>query len=294
LRKQHIKIETKEQARAIPQIGSRLADKIEEIVSTNKLQRLEHAKSDPNEKVMQLFMGIYGVGLAVSSKWIAQGHRTLEDIRTKVDLTPNQRIGLEHYKDFGTRIPRAEVAEHARIVQDTLRKFDPGFECIVGGSYRRGKADSGDIDCLITKKGANIEHVRTILVESVIPFLFRIGFLKAALATSQNRDDGSKWHGTSALPNSKVWRRIDLLFVPWDEFGAALIYFTGNDIFNRSIRLLASKKGMRLNQHGLYKDVMRGRRRERITEGTLVEGRSEEKILEVLGVKWRPPEDRNC
>ena len=40
--------------------------------------------------------------------------------------------------------------------------------------------------------------------------------------------------------------------------GVALLYFTGNDIFNRNMRLLASKKGMRLNQHMLFKDVMRG------------------------------------
>jgi len=39
--------------------------------------------------------------------------------------------------------------------------------------------------------------------------------------------------------------------------GVALLYFTGNDIFNRSMRLLTSKKGMRLNQHTLFKDVMR-------------------------------------
>lgn len=81
-----------------------------------------------------------------------------------------------------------------------------------------------------------------------------------------------------------MWRRLDLLFVPWDEFGATLIYFTGNDIFNRGIRLLASKKGMWLNQHCLYKDVMRGRQWERIIEGTLVEGQREEKIFEILGV----------
>ena len=294
LGKQKTKVETKEQAQAIPQIGGRLADKIEEIVLTSKLQRLESAKSDPNEQVMQLFMGIYGVGLAVASKWISQGHRTLDDIRAKVDLTTNQRIGLEHYEDFASRIPRVEVAEHARIVQDTLRKFDPALQLIVGGSYRRGKLDSGDIDCIITKEGAKIEHIRSILIESVIPFLFRIGFLKAELSSSRDKDEGSKWHGASMLPHSKVWRRIDLLFVPWHEMGAALIYFTGNDIFNRSIRLLASKQGMRLNQHGLYKDVMRARHRERITQGTLVEGQSEQRILKILGVPWRPPEDRNC
>ena len=294
LRKQKTKIETKEQARAIPQIGERLADKIEEIVSTSKLRFLDSAKSDPMEQAMRLFTGIYGVGASTASKWIAQGYRTLDDISTKAELTPNQRIGLDHYDDFQTRIPREEVAEHARIIEDTLRKFDPKLQVIVAGSYRRGTADSGDIDCLITKECANIEHIRNMVLESVVPFLTRIDFLKVTLATTHSHDEGSKWHGASALPGSKVWRRIDLLFVPWTELGAALIYFTGNDIFNRSIRLLASKNNMRLNQHGLYADVMRGRNRERVTEGKLLEGHREQKIFEILRVPWRPPEDRNC
>lgn len=51
---------------------------------------------------------------------------------------------------------------------------------------------------------------------------------------------------------------------------------------------------MRLNQHGLYRDVMRGKGREKLNEGMLVEGRSEKKIFEILKVKWRPPEERWC
>lgn len=82
--------------------------------------------------------------------------------------------------------------------------------------------------------------------------------------------------------------------VPWAERGAALLYFTGNDIFNRSLRLLASKKGFRLNQSGLYKDVLRGRDRTKFTDGVLVESESEEKIFEILGVPYRPPEHRIC
>lgn len=81
---------------------------------------------------------------------------------------------------------------------------------------------------------------------------------------------------------------------PETEYGAALIYFTGNDIFNRSIRLLASRKSMRLNQRGLYKDVIRGSKREKLTEGELVEGKSEKRIFEILGVQWREPHERWC
>jgi DNA polymerase lambda/DNA polymerase IV len=60
------------------------------------------------------------------------------------------------------------------------------------------------------------------------------------------------------------------------------------------MRLLASRKGMRLNQRGLYKEVMRGKNRVKVTEGELLEGRDEKRIFELLGVKWREPSERWC
>lgn len=296
LKRQSEHITTRNRAIEIPGIGERLAIKVEEIACTNRLRRLDSTLADTNDQLLQLFMGIYQVGLPTASRWIAQGHKSLEDLKLKADLTNNQKIGIEHYHDFLTRIPRSEVGAHAQMVTKACTEVDPGIQLIVGGSYRRGAADCGDIDCIITKKEASLLNIRTTMVDTVIPQLFLEGFLKAGLATSSStsRDQGSKWHGASALPDSQVWRRIDLLFVPWDEIGAALIYFTGNEIFNRSIRLLASKKQMRLNQHGLYGDVMRGEKRERITQGKLLEGRSEERIFEILGVPWRPPEHRIC
>ena len=296
LRRETRLVATKEEAFQIPNVGERLAAKIEEIVTTNNLRRLESTTTDPNDQLLQLFMGVYQAGYSSASKWIAQGHKTLEDLKSNADLAPNQRIGIEHYSDFLQRIPRAEVAQHAEIVRKALEEVDTRLQSIVGGSYRRGNTDSGDIDMLITKEGASLANIRTIILGTVVPKLTQQGFLRAALATGTPQSDtGSKWYGASALPYPGApWRRIDLLFVPWNELGAALIYFTGNDIFNRSIRLLASKKGMRLNQRGLYADVMRGERRERVTGGRLLEGQSEEKIFEILGVPWRPPEHRKC
>jgi len=294
LRKQSQLIRTKQEALTIPQIGERLAKKIEEIVATDRLRQLEHTKLDSNDQILQLFMGIYGVGYPTSSRWIAQGYRTLDDLIQNVELNANQRIGIEHYEDFRKRIPRAEVAEHASIVGQVLKATDDGLQMIIGGSYRRGSPDSGDIDLIITKEGASLEHVRTLMMELVVPTLTAQGFLKAKLATGGSSETSSKWHGACALPETGTWRRIDLLFVPWAELGAALIYFTGNDIFNRSLRLLASRKQMRLNQHGLYADVMRGHGRARVTDGTLLEGHNELRIFEILGVPYRPPEHRQC
>lgn len=131
-------------------------------------------------------------------------------------------------------------------------------------------------------------HLMVPLLES----LGKSGFITHTLATSHN-DHGSKWIGVSRLANG-IYRRLDLLFVPWKERGAAFIYFTGNDIFNRSLRLLASKKGMGLNQRGLFKDTLRGPMRVKLTRGTLLASESEQEIFKILGVPWRPPELRNC
>ncbi|KAN0067709.1 hypothetical protein V8E54_014274 [Elaphomyces granulatus] len=293
LRRQRQKICTKSQALAIPGIGERLADKIEEIVCTNRLRRLENTNVTEEDRALQLFLGVYGVGFTQASKWVALGYRDLEDLRAKADLSRNQQIGVEHFHDFQQRIPRAEVKEHGEFVRKEIQKVDAGVEVIVGGSYRRGAADCGDIDVLITKPDASMEQIRTMMMDSVVPILFQKGFLQASLAIS-SRESGSKWHGASALPGKQIWRRIDLLFVPGDELGAALLYFTGNDIFNRSMRLLARKKGMCLNQHGLYKDVMRGSNQVKISRGSLFESRDEKRIFEILQVPWRPPEHRIC
>lgn len=293
LRNQSSKVCTKEQAEQLPYVGSRLAAKIEEIVYTNRLRRLDNARAEPMDGTLQLFMGIYGAGFAQASKWISSGFRTIQDLLEKASLSDNQKVGIAHYEDFKSRVPRNEVEQHGEIVRRTLQAIDPAFQVIVGGSYRRGAETSGDIDCIITRADTAKDRMRNAVVDQLVPTLFARSFLKAALAVT-SQSDGTKWHGASCLPGSKVWRRIDFLLVPSDEIGAALIYFTGNDIFNRSLRLLASTKGMRLNQRGLYKDVMRGKGREKLTEGTLVEGKDEKRIFEILGVPWRPPEHRIC
>ncbi|KAK1769508.1 hypothetical protein QBC33DRAFT_467785 [Phialemonium atrogriseum] len=312
LRRQTVKIATEEEAYRLPAIGRRLAQKIEEIVQTNRLRRLEYAQGEPLDRVLELFLGIYDVGVSRASKWVAQGFRTLDDLRQRADLTPNQRLGLERYDDLNTRIPRAEVDALAGHVRAAAVEIDPRVELLVGGSYRRGADSSGDVDLVVTRRGTSSAADLVPFLDELLAVLTRRGILVATLASLHGRrpstnggggGGGSKWHGCCVLPRPEgensgaykpVWRRIDFLLVPETEYGAALIYFTGNDIFNRSMRLLASRKGMRLNQRGLYREVMRGPRRVKVAEGELVEGRDERRIFEILGVKWREPWERWC
>lgn len=307
LKKQTEPITTKAEAEKLPGVGTRLAEKIEEIFWTNRLRRLDSSRSDATDQAVARFAGIYGVGYNIASRWVQQGHRTFQDLLDHVDLTENQRVGIAHYEDFQTRIPRPEVAQHGEIVRRALKLIDPAFQVTVGGSYRRGAKDSGDIDCVITKPAADAAYLRNIVINTLVPALMQQGYLTVGLAVT-HKDTGSMWHGACQLPtttspgqetttpntNTNPWRRVDLLLVPWDELGAALIYFTGNDIFNRSLRLLASKKGMHLNQKGLYKDVLKGPGRVKATEGVRIAGEDEREIFRILGVPWRDAESRNC
>ncbi|KAI2629695.1 hypothetical protein GGR54DRAFT_275181 [Hypoxylon sp. NC1633] len=307
LRAQPKKICTAEEARALPHIG-RIADKIEEIVTTNRLRQLEYALDDPRRQVLGSFLKIYGVGQAQAQKWIAQGFRTLDDLRDKAELNTNQKIGLERYDDLNTRIPRREVEALTTCVKGTAAAIDRRVELIVGGSYRRGADSSGDIDLIVTKAGTSSTSELHPFLNKLVDTLTQEGFLTAALAVPHggpdDTDGGSKWHGCCLLPESAfpgpkdeyrpIWRRIDFLLVPEAQLGAALVYFTGNDIFNRSIRLLARKKGMKLNQRGLFSNVLRTKGNVKLTAGTLLEARDEKKIFAILGVRWREPHERWC
>jgi DNA polymerase IV len=296
LKRQTTKISTYEQAIVLPTIGERLALKIEEIVATNRLRRLENAKLEMNDHILDTFMKIYGVAVNQAWKWVQQGHKSLQDLLDCVHLTENQKLGIERYDDFLTRIPRDEVTALGDIVKNISAEIDPLVEVIIGGSYRRGAATSGDVDCLLTKPGTKISRDLLPFVNQLVSQLTASGFLVAALAVPSETGSASKWHGCCVLPGAEkpIWRRIDLLMVPEPELGAALIYFTGDDIFNRSMRLLSSRKGWRLNQQGLFKNVMRGPGRVKMNEGELMEGADEKKIFELLGVPWRVPEDRIC
>ncbi|ETN46155.1 uncharacterized protein HMPREF1541_00339 [Cyphellophora europaea CBS 101466] len=295
LNKQDCLVFTKDQALALPGIGKSIAEKIEEIVHKGSLGRLNQAISDPSYQTLNLFLGIYHVGHPQAAAWVAAGYRTLQQLLESAELTSNQKTGIEHYDDFRQRIPRDEVRRHGLVVGEALKNIDPALEFVIGGSYRRGNKDSGDIDILITKEGGELGYLRTIIMETLIPHLKKTGFIVAELASGHRSDNEvtSKWMGASCLPDVKIWRRLDLLFVPWAEMGAALCYWTGNAYYNRSLRLLAGQKGMRLNQHGLFKNAMRGPGRVKITEGELVVSHSEKEIHAALGVTYRPPEHRN-
>lgn len=174
LRKQIKKIATKDEALDIPLIGIKLATKIEGLFFTDTLRRLDNINIKSNDRSLQMFMKIYGVGFAQATAWISQGLQMIEDLLAKAKLANKQLIGIEIYKGFTSRIPRREVEDHDEFVCRATQQIDENPEAIIGGSYFRAAADSDDVDFITTKPDRSIDSLRYIfLMKTVVPRLNR-------------------------------------------------------------------------------------------------------------------------
>jgi DNA polymerase (family 10) len=73
----------------------------------------------------------------------------------------------------------------------------------------------------------------------------------------------------------------DLLAVPEESWGSALLYFTGSKEPNVELRRIAIARELRLNEWGIFAD-----------ESKRVAGASEEEVYRALGLAWVAPEMR--
>lgn len=286
-----------DEALKLPGVGPSIARKIEEIAATDTLEVLKQLNESKELRLMKLFKGIYGVGDGFAQTWIKQGLTTLDDVRARDDLGLNQRLGLKYYDEWNEKIPRRECKLHDEYVTKKFKEISPETEVTIGGSYRRGADYCGDIDFIVTKKDADIDDLQKIL-NKFMEEIKKDGYYRCALTSTAS----TKWLGSCALTpewNAKLdgesiegkARRVDFLLVPWQQIGAALIYFTGNNEFNKKIRLRASKMNMSLSGQGLFK--IEKDQSGKVIKQELVESFSEKKIFDILGMQWLEPRARN-
>jgi len=196
--------------------------------------------------------------------------------------------------DLITRMPRSEATEIFNLIKPIALAIDPELFIAIMGSYRRGAADCGDIDILITRKPDDGKTHRGVL-RRLLEELYRQGIVTEDLSVPDDFDDLELvYHGLCRLQPGGLQRRIDFLTVPYESRGAALLYYTGDHIFNRSMRLQANKMGFSLNQRGLYGGVVRNPsdRREKLNQGTIIASETEREIFTILGVPWQEPHER--
>ncbi|KAJ7060183.1 hypothetical protein C8F01DRAFT_190348 [Mycena amicta] len=291
-------IETYVDAMKLPFVADKTAQKIMEIVETGDLRRIKY-ENTPDVRIKKLFQGIYGVGPATAQKFYNSGCRTLADLlagKGEVVLSEAQKIGIEFYDDINSRMPREEAQALFDIIKPVALKIDPKLEVHIMGSFRRGKSTCGDIDIMITRDPADGKAHNGIL-HFLLKALHKAGIITEDLALPEDPfDEEAIYRGLCRLPGNPdaKRRRIDFLTVPWKSRGAALMYYTGDDIFNRKMRFKAGKMGYSLNQKGLFAGVVRNpsNRTEKINAGNIIAGETEEEIFKILGVPFRLPHER--
>lgn len=277
-------------------VGAGIAEKISEFIATGCVAKIA-AQTTEDLAVTRLFQGIYGVGPHTAHSWYVRGLRTLADVRNRVggiELSAAQELGLRYYADLQRRMPRSEAAEIFERIKAAALQLDPKLDIDIMGSFRRGKATCGDIDILITRPTVDGRSHRGLLGK-LLPLLHSKKLLSHDLAVPDDEGElEAKYMGLCQLHSDTLMRRIDILTVPHEQWGSALLYFTGDDLFNRSMRLLARKKGFSLNQRGLFQGVIRDPKTQRKTgKGIVVASRTEREIFDRLEMPWREPHERS-
>ncbi|XP_062091523.1 DNA polymerase lambda [Humulus lupulus] len=289
------KIESAEQVKHLPNIGKSLQDHIQEIVTTGKLSKLEHFETDEKVKTISLFGEVWGVGPATALKLYEKGHRSLDDLKNENSLTNAQKLGLKYFHDIKQRIPRHEVQEMESLLKKVGEEILPGVVIICGGSFRRGKASCGDMDIVMTHPDGRSHKG---FLQKIVKHLKVINFLREDLIFSTHSEEGTDsgvdtYFGLCTYPGRELRHRIDLKVYPRDIFAFGLVAWTGNDVLNRRLRLLADSKGFRLDDTGLF-PATHGSPGTRGTRATASLKFNEEKeIFDFLGFPWLEPHERN-
>lgn len=201
-------------------------------------------------------------------------------------MTKFQEIGIQLYDDLNQKMNRAEVEEISAVVKNAALSINPGFSVITTGSYRRESKTCGDVDVLITHPDGK-SHVNA-LNAIVTKLLTETDFITYELASHEKPTSSTYpiYYCICKLGPNRIHRRLDILVVPFVSYGAALLQFTGNTYFNRSMKTWAKKHGMKLNMNGLYERI------DDETDGDLIASRTEEEIFDALGIPYQEPVDR--
>ena len=88
-------------------------------------------------------------------------------------------------------------------------------------------------------------------------------------------------------------RRIDIKVYPKEQYGYAILYFTGSDYFNRSMRLFADKKGYTLSDHGMVPNSKASTSGQKLSKGIGIPCQTEEEVFKFLGLPYKTPAERD-
>ncbi|KAI7004529.1 DNA polymerase beta-like protein, partial [Hortaea werneckii] len=157
---------------ALPGCDAKIANLFVEATNTGTIQAVRDLETDPDLQILSHFYHVWGVGATTARDfYFSRGWKDLDDIVEYgwSSLSRVQQIGVKYYEEFLDPIPRDEVARIAGVIHDHAVKVrDAGIQSLLVGGYRRGKAECGDVDIIVSHpEEKQTEDLITDLVSSL-------------------------------------------------------------------------------------------------------------------------------
>ena len=259
----------------IPGVGKAISEKIDELLTTGKLEFLERLKKEVPPGLVE-WLPIPGLG----PKRVAMIWKTL-NITTFAELEAAARAGklrdlpgmgakseaaiiegIESLSRRTARIPLGRAYPLAQALISELKKVKGVVDAQTGGSLRRMRETVGDLDILVASKDP--DAVMDMFVK--LPRIHRV-LGRGPTKSSIEFNDGL---------------RVQLWVHPPEEFGTASVYAVGSKEHNIRLREMALAKDLSLSDHS-FKNIL---------DGSEIFCATEEDVYKTLGLPWIPPELR--
>lgn len=266
----------------INRVGDAIASKVVEYFETGEIAELEELRDELPADVAALTQ-VEGVGpKTVGDLYEALGIETLDDLEEAAREGRIQEVSGYGAKteqnildniDFARESHERQLLGDARPladrVMDHLHDHEAAARVETAGSLRRWRATIGDVDVLV----ASDEPQR--VVDYFTEFDAQV--IEAGESKASLRANGI---------------RVDLRVVVPDEWGSALLYFTGSRDHNIALRNRAIERDLKVNEYGVFDvsavdDPDAGQR-----VGELVASETEAAMYDALGLAYVEPEMR--
>lgn len=281
--------------RKIGGIGASLAEKIDEYLKTGKvayhdqfLTELPHGLSelmtipDVGPKTALLLYQRLGVTTVDALEEAARAGRVRALPRMGAKTEQNILAGIARRRQQAARQPLGAALPLAQAVVESLRRV-PGVESLsLAGSIRRMRDTIADIDIVVATRAP----------EAVMEVFVTLPQAAQVLSKGPTRS-------SILLRNAGV--QCDLRAIEPESYGAALQYFTGSKDHNVQLREMGVRRGLRINEYGVFRVGPSERSAEAGPEegaeaaqqaGRRIAGRTEKEVYGALGLEWIPPEIR--
>jgi DNA polymerase (family X) len=258
----------------IPGIGADLAAKIEEYLQTGVIAMHEKLKGDIPAGVFAL-LAVPDLGPKTAKNiYDSLGVTTLEELERAaaehklvgvrgIQQKTEENIlkGIAAVKRGRDRKALGRILPVAQELVAALKQLAPVERIEVAGSIRRRRESIKDIDIVATS--ANPPAVMEAFV--TLPQVREVMMRGPTRASVLIRDGV----------------QVDLRVVEKESFGAALQYLTGSKPHNVHLREMAVKKGLKVNEYGIFDE-----------ENNRLGGAEENDVYRMLGLPLIPPELR--